>query len=52
MSVEHDDNYWVNSVKSLDCRGTLAGEAKAKAGNKTTTSNDPPITNLCNLIRV
>ena len=35
VSVEHDNNYWVNCVKSQDCRRTLAGEAWTKAGNDT-----------------
>jgi hypothetical protein len=35
VSVEHDNNYWVNCVKSQDCRRTLAGEARTKAGNDT-----------------
>ena len=34
VSVEHDNNYWVNCVKSQDCRRTLAGEARTKAGNE------------------
>ena len=38
VSVEHDNNYWVNCVKSQDCRRTLAGEARTKAGNDTTTA--------------
>jgi hypothetical protein len=36
VSVEHDNNYWVSRVKSLDCRRTLASEAKTKAGNDPT----------------
>ena len=35
VSVEYDNNYWVNCVKSQDCRRTLAGEARTKAGNDT-----------------
>jgi hypothetical protein len=35
LSVEHDNNYWVNCVKSEDCRQTLAGEARTKAGYDT-----------------
>ena len=36
VSVEHDNNHWVNCVKSQDCRRTLAGEARTKAGNDPT----------------
>jgi hypothetical protein len=35
VSVEHNNNFWVNCVKSQDCRRTLAGEARTKAGNDT-----------------
>ena len=36
VSVEHDNNFRVNCVKSQDCRRTLAGEARTKAGNDPT----------------
>jgi hypothetical protein len=36
VSVGHDNNYWVNCVKSLDCRRTLASEARTKAENDPT----------------
>jgi hypothetical protein len=35
VSVEHDNNFRVNCVKLQDCRRTLAGEARTKAGNYT-----------------
>jgi hypothetical protein len=35
VSIEHDNNYWVNCAKSQDCRRTLAGEVRTKAENDT-----------------
>jgi hypothetical protein len=35
VSVEHDNNFRVNCVKSQDCRRAIAGEARTKAGNDT-----------------
>ena len=36
VSIEHDNNFLVNCVKSPDCRRTLIGEAMSKAGNEPT----------------
>ena len=35
VSVEHDNNYWVNFVKSQVCRQTLAGDARMQNVNET-----------------
>jgi hypothetical protein len=40
VSVEHDNNFWVNFVKSLDYRRTLASEAGTKAGNDPISLNE------------
>jgi hypothetical protein len=35
-SVEHDNNFRVNYVKPQDCRRSLAGDTRTKAGNDPT----------------
>ena len=53
VSVEHDNNYWVNCVKSQDCRRTLAGEARTKAGNDTYNRGSViPLTIQCNFFSI